>query len=99
MEWARGPWKFQAITHLTANHRIDFIDGSNATGIGHGLGLFKLEDGTTVLATARLKDRYECRDGAWKIASRKVAIVSSFALKDATALILNGNIIGGDATA
>jgi gamma-hexachlorocyclohexane dehydrochlorinase len=90
LNWAHDPWRFQAITHLTGNHRIDFSDDLNAQGIGHGIGIFKLEDGTTILATARLEDNYQRQEGAWKISRRKVAIVSSFVLTDAQAVMLNG---------
>lgn len=98
LAWAREAWLFQTISHLTGNHRIEFVDNTHATGIGRGLGIFKLEDGTTVLATARLDDQYESRSGAWKIASRKVFLISSFALRDATPLILNGVEVNRDST-
>jgi gamma-hexachlorocyclohexane dehydrochlorinase len=88
--WAQEVWRFQAITHLTGNHRIDQIEGDHAKGIGCGHGLFKLPDGQTILASARLLDRYERREGVWRIARRKVGVTSSFRLDGSTDLILNG---------
>lgn len=93
LEWVRGPWLFQTITHITGNHRVDMVDDVNATGVGRGVGIFKLEDGSVVLATAKLEDRYQNRDGAWKISYRKVSIISSFQLNNVTDLILNGLVV------
>lgn len=90
LSWVREPWEFQTITHITGNHHVDLIDGDKATGRGRGVGIFKIEDGSVILATATLDDRYSKRGGIWRISYRKVTIISSFLLKDATALILNG---------
>ena len=90
LAWVREPWEFQTITHITGNHHIDLIDVDNASGRGRGVGIFKIKDGSVILATATLDDRYLRRGGIWKISHRKVTIISSFLLNDATALILNG---------
>jgi SnoaL-like protein len=90
LSWVREPWEFQTITHITGNHHIDAIDNDYASGRGRGVGIFKIKDGSVILATATLDDRYLKRGGAWKISYRKVTIISSFLLNDATALILNG---------
>jgi hypothetical protein len=90
LSWVREPWEFQTITHITGNHHIDVLDRDNASGRGRGVGIFKVKDGSVILATATLDDRYLKRDGVWKISYRKVTIISSFLLNDATALILNG---------
>jgi hypothetical protein len=66
------------------------LDRDNASGRGRGVGIFKVKDGSVILATATLDDRYLKRDGVWRISYRKVTIISSFLLNDATALILNG---------
>ena len=94
LRWAQGVWEFQTISHLTGNHRITLVDTDTATGVGHGLGIFKLLDGAVILANARLEDRYARRDGNWKILRRKVGLVSSFRLNEVTDLILNGKVIG-----
>ena len=93
LAWVREPWRFQTITHITGNHRVDLVDDMNATGIGRGVGIFKLENGSVMLATAKLEDRYLKRDGAWKLSYRKVSIISSFLLNDVTDLILNGRSV------
>jgi uncharacterized protein (TIGR02246 family) len=88
--WAEDVFRFRTISHLTGNHRIDLIDATTAKAIGRGLGLFTLEDGTVMLASARLIDRFSKRDGKWRIAHRKVNISSAFALNGATELALDG---------
>jgi hypothetical protein len=90
LSWVLEPWEFQTITHITGNHHIDLIDHENASGRGRGVGIFKIKDGSTILATATLDDRYLKRGGSWRISHRKVTIISSFLLNDATPLILNG---------
>jgi hypothetical protein len=90
LQWVREPWEFQTITHITGNHHIEVLDDTHASGEGRGVGIFKIKDGSTILATAKLEDRYLKRDGVWRISYRKVIIISSFMLGAATALILNG---------
>ena len=97
LDWVREPWRFQTITHITGNHRVDMIDDTSATGLGRGVGIFKLEDGGVMLATAKLEDRYLKRNGAWKLSHRKVSIISSFLLDNVTDLILNGVGVGVEA--
>ena len=86
----REPWRFEALTHLTANHKITFVSEIEARGKGKALGLFKLEDGAVILSTAAYDDVYTVRNGRWKIAARKVHIISAFRLDEVTDLILNG---------
>lgn len=93
LKWAEEVWRFHTITHMTGNHRIDLVDESHAEGMGRGIGLFKLEGGEVMLASARLKDRYLKRGGDWRIAYRKVSITSSFHLEQTVDLILNGEAV------
>lgn len=91
LQWAYDhPWRFQTISHITCAHRVDFIDDHHATGLGRGAGVFKTEDGSVLLTTGRLDDRYTKRDGVWKIAHRKVSVLSGFTLTDAKDVVLNG---------
>lgn len=94
LEWASThPWSFQTRSHITCAHRIDFIDDHSATGLGRGAGVFKIEDGTVLLTTGRLDDRYQKRNGVWKIAHRKVSVLSGFKLDGAVDSVLNGVLI------
>ena len=97
--WVREAWRFQTISHLTGNHHITLVDETSGHGLGRGLGLFKIEDGSVVLATARLEDRYEKRAGVWKLSFRRVTLISSFRLEGAAALILNGRVVDHDLAA
>ena len=88
--WAREPWRFQTITHITGAHQIEFSDCEHATGVGRGVGIFKIENGALMLTTGKLEDRFVKKDGVWKLSYRKVNIISSFLINGATDLILNG---------
>ena len=90
LEWAEEAFKAQTMAHLTGNHRIDIIDEKSAKGVGGGFGLSKLEDGTVVLAFARLIDRYSKINRKWRISYRKIHLMSSFKLNDPIDLIING---------
>ncbi len=90
LAWVREPWEFQTITHITGNHHIEVVDDTHARGQGRGVGIFKIKDGSVILATARLDDHYLKRQDVWKISQRKVTIISSFLLTGAQTLILNG---------
>lgn len=90
LAWAKGLFRFQSLAHLTGNHRITFIDDGRAEGICGGLGLFKLEDGTVTLASARLTDHYARRDGHWRIQHRTMRLTSCFQLNGAVDLIAQG---------
>ena len=89
LAWAEDVWRFQTISHITSSHHI-VVTGDHGEGTGRGVGLFKLEDGQVMLASARLEDVYLKRDAEWRILKRKVEIISSFILKDAIGVMLNG---------
>ena len=73
--WVEGVWEsFDVLNHLSTNHVIDFVDDTHATGIGHAGAMFVMADGAYVTAAAVFDDRYELRDGVWRMAFRKVDV-------------------------
>lgn len=55
------------INHFATNVRIEFEDASTATGTRYGLGLFVASDGVTMSVASRYQDRFERRDGVWRL--------------------------------
>lgn len=91
--WVQGPWGFDAISHLSGNSRIQFIDETHAEGIAHATAMFRLKDGSSLLGTARYSDKYSAIDGIWRIAYRKVHVVQMGAYTSVTYIILNGKAL------
>ena len=73
VDWAFGVLEKQVLTmHLVANQLIE-VDGDVAHSETYLLALHRLDRNDTItdwLLGARYVDRFERRDGVWKIASR-----------------------------
>jgi SnoaL-like protein len=70
----RLPARYRATQHTIANTVIDFVDGDVAHVESHVCARHLRDDGDDVLAMetffGRYVDRFERRDGTWKIAER-----------------------------
>lgn len=93
LAWAKDLFRYQTMAHLSGNHNIDVIDENNAKGVGGAFALSSLDDGSVILAFGRLTDRYSKIDEKWRISHRRVAVMSSFKLSGATALIIDGKLL------
>lgn len=72
-DYARAQWQnFTVINHFTTNHTITIESEDNASGIGHAAAILIPTAGHYTTAAAVFHDRYERRDGLWRIAFRKV---------------------------
>ena len=73
--WVEGVWEsFDVLNHLSTNHAIDFVDDAHAKGVGHAGAMFVMADGAYVTAAATFDDKYELRDGTWRMTYRKVDV-------------------------
>jgi gamma-hexachlorocyclohexane dehydrochlorinase len=90
LDWVLCTWQSRMLNHLSTNHRNEFVDSHSADGVAHAIALFCLPDGANMIGTARYTDRYEERDGVWRIAFRKVKIIALAELNDLTYRIFNG---------
>ncbi len=71
----RGQWAaFPRMQHATANHVVDRDedDPDQAMGRCDVVATIQLPDGRWVVGGGVYEDRYQRRDGAWRIASRTV---------------------------
>jgi hypothetical protein len=73
--WVEDVWLLYRLTvHVTTNHTIEFETETAATGVGHVIGTLLPADGTYQIGAATYYDKYECRDGVWRMAFRKSAV-------------------------
>jgi hypothetical protein len=73
--WAESVWQlFDVLNHFTMNHIIDFEGDDKASGVGHAAAMFVMADGAYVTAAAIYYDKYEMRDGVWRMTYRKVDV-------------------------
>lgn len=73
-EFAQESWReIKVLNHFTMNHVIDF-DGDKASGVGHAAAMMVSAEDLYLTAAAVFHDRYERRDGMWKMTYRKVAL-------------------------
>lgn len=63
---------FKSTNHFTMNNIVDFQSDDKATGLSHAGTMFVLGDGTYVTSAGFYHDRYEKRDGVWRISYRKI---------------------------
>ena len=59
-------------THFTTNLRVDFEDDDHANGMSDVDCIGTTSDGQAQTVAATYTDRFERRDGVWKIAKRNV---------------------------
>lgn len=64
--------RFQTTAHYVLNEWYK-VEGLKAQGETHRISYHRQPDGLEITAAARSFNRYECRDGVWKIAFRGVA--------------------------
>jgi gamma-hexachlorocyclohexane dehydrochlorinase len=70
--WVEAVWSgYSSTNHLVGNVAIDFKSADVATATGGCVGLLVLADGRYQPGGAHYFDRYERRDGVWRIAYRK----------------------------
>jgi len=69
--------KYDATQHFVANHLVDFAGGSSAAGVAvaesYGVSIHVTADGPpkrNLVVGFRYVDRFERRDGEWRIARR-----------------------------
>jgi hypothetical protein len=71
-EWVESVWSGYACTnHLVGNVSVEFKSSTLATSIGGCVGLLVQADGSYQPGGAHYFDRYELRDGVWRISYRK----------------------------
>ena len=84
LDWVQGVWTgFKVTNHFTPNEQVTFTGDDTATGLGRGAVMFVMADGTYVTGAAIFDDKFERRDGSWKIAYRKVDVNHLAQLRDA----------------
>lgn len=70
--WVESVWAGYATTnHLVGNLAIDFKGPGRASAVGGCVGLLVQSDGSYQPGGAHYFDRYERRDGVWRISYRK----------------------------
>lgn len=71
-EWVESVWTgYSSTNHLVGNVAADFLSPTVARSVGGCVGLLCLADGRYQPGGAHYFDRYELRDGVWRIAYRK----------------------------
>lgn len=58
--------------HWTTNHTVEFVSSDVATGRSDAFAICEHHDGKVSFVSATYVDRYERRDGTWRIAERLV---------------------------
>jgi hypothetical protein len=70
--WVESVWSGYASTnHLVGNVTVDFKSPTSATAVGGCVGLLVQANGAYQPGGAHYFDRYEQRDGVWRISYRK----------------------------
>jgi hypothetical protein len=70
--WVESVWSgYSCTNHLVGNVSVEFKSPTLATSIGGCVGLLVLADGSYQPGGAHYFDRYELREGVWRIAYRK----------------------------
>lgn len=92
LDWVKGVWSFFKITnHFTPNEQVTFTGEDTATGLGRGGVMFVMETGAYVTGAAIFDDRFERRDGVWKLAYRKVDVNHLAEIKGAVVTLSPGS--------
>jgi hypothetical protein len=74
-EWVENVWEvFDVLNHLTMNHTITFESPTEASGVGHAGAFFVMKDGAYITGGAFYFDKYELRDGTWRMTYRKTDV-------------------------
>ena len=75
LDWVQGVWKaFQVTNHFTPNEQVTFTGPDTATGLGRGGVMFVMADGSYVTGAALFDDKFERRNGVWKLSYRRVDV-------------------------
>lgn len=75
LDWASGVWaQFEVTNHITTNEQITLTSETTATGLGKAVALFVMKDGSYVTAAATYDDKFERRNGVWRLSYRKVDV-------------------------
>jgi hypothetical protein len=65
----------QLVMHATTNHDVVIQDDSHATGQSHAVVMGVTHEGRFFIdAVVYPEDRFECRDGVWRLAHRRVDV-------------------------
>jgi len=58
--------------HQVTNHLVDLVDADHATGVVYLLAEHQQHDGSWARLAGAYHDNYECRNGQWLIAKRRL---------------------------
>ena len=75
LDWVQGVWKaFRVTNHFTPNEQVTFTGPDTAAGLGRGGVMFVMADGSYVTGAALFDDKFERRNGVWKLIYRRVDV-------------------------
>lgn len=65
-------WRWQRTSHHLSNVRIEFTGPDEARTTSYVLAWHERPDGFTATVYGQYRDRFECREGRWRIAGRRM---------------------------